>query len=145
MVKANKDRLVGTWKLVSAEIRSEIGEATQLFGKEPQGCLIYSNDGYMAFSMAPRNRTRFTTQDILGGTVEEKVAAAESFISYCGRYEVKVDKVIHLIELSFFPNWSGVEQVRFYEFDGDRLTLSSLPMPFGGKLQTPHFVWERVR
>ncbi|MCX6655285.1 MAG: lipocalin-like domain-containing protein [Candidatus Bathyarchaeota archaeon] len=143
-MKADTERFLGAWKLVSAEILSEKGETTHLYGKDPQGYIIYSKDGYMSATITPKNRKRFTTQDILGGTVEEKVAAAESYISYCGRYEVKTDKVIHNIELSFFPNWSGVEQERYYKFEGDSLTLISPPMLIRGKLQTPRLVWERA-
>jgi hypothetical protein len=80
----------------------------------------------------------------MGGSTEEKVAAADTYISYCGRYEIQGDKVIHSIEVSFFPNWIGVKQERIFEFDGDRLSLSTLPALLDGKQQTAHMIWKRV-
>jgi len=50
-----------------------------------------------------------------GATAEEKVAAAITYFSYCGRYQVTDDRVIHLMEVSFYPNWIGQKQERFYK------------------------------
>jgi len=104
---------------------------------------MYTADGYMSVTILPKNRRRFNTQDILGGTIEEKVAAAESYISYCGRYEVVQDRVIHRVEVSFFPNWVGVDQERFYRFDGNRLTIRAAPMLINGKSQSVYLIWEK--
>lgn len=46
----------------------------------------------------------------MGGTIEEKASAAETYVSYCGRYGVEGDKIIHHIEVGFFPNWISVKQ-----------------------------------
>jgi hypothetical protein len=55
----------------------------------------------------------------------EKAGAAETFVSYCGRYEFHGETVLHRVELSLFPNWIGVVQERLVEISGDRLTLST--------------------
>jgi len=47
-----------------------------------------------------------------------RVAAADSYIAYFGRYEVKQDRVTPHLEASLFPNWVGTDQERFYRFDG---------------------------
>ena len=72
------------------------------------------------------------------------MAAVEGYVSYCGRYEVNGDKVIHHIEVSLFPNWVGVRQERMYELDGDRLTLSTPLMLVGGRRLSTHLIWERA-
>jgi hypothetical protein len=143
LAAVNLERFVGTWKLVSFETRGEDGEVAYPFGKDALGYIMYSADDYMSVTVLPKNRRRFNTQDILGGTIEEKVTAAESYISYFGRYEVIQDRVIHHVEASFFPNWVGVDQERFYRFDGNRLTLSAAPMLINGKSQSAHLIWDK--
>ena len=51
----------------------------------------------MSVTVMSANRLKFTSGDIKGGTTEEKVAAADTYISYCGKYEVQQDTVIHHI------------------------------------------------
>jgi hypothetical protein len=99
----------------------------------------------MSVAIMSSNRAEFSSGDLKGGTIEEKVAAADSYISYCGTYEIEQDTVIHHIELSFFPNWSGVAQRRMLSFDGNRLSLSTPPISVGGIEQTHHLIWERVK
>ncbi len=80
----------------------------------------------------------------MGGSTEEKVAAAETYISYNGKYEIQGDRVVVHPEVSFFPNWVGVDQVRIWELEDNRLTLSTHSLLIRGEPQTAHLVWERV-
>ena len=80
----------------------------------------------------------------MGGSTEEKADAAETYISYSGQYEIQGDKLVVHPEISFFPNWVGVDQIRIGELEGNRLTLSTAPLLARGHLQTAHLVWERV-
>jgi hypothetical protein len=80
----------------------------------------------------------------MGGTPEEKSRAMETFFTYCGTFEVQGNQVVHHIEVSLFPNWSGLDQRRFYQFEGRRLTLSSPPQLFQGQERSARLVWERV-
>jgi hypothetical protein len=89
-------------------------------------------------------RLRFAGGDLLSGTPEEQAQAGETFLSYCGRYDVGEDKVVHHIELSLFPNWVGADQERLMELRGNRLTLSTHPILIKGSEQTAHLIWERV-
>ena len=139
-----EDSFVGTWRLVSFELRTADGQVHHLFGHDPVGYIMYHADGFMSVAFMTADRTLFAANDPRGGSPEEKVAAMDTFSSYCGRYEVKGDTVVHHIEISLFPNWKGVDQVRFFTFDGDRLTLSTPPMKVAGVEQTAHLIWERV-
>jgi hypothetical protein len=135
---------IGTWRLVSCELRSADGQISYPFGQDAVGYIMYNEDGYMSVAIMGTNRPTFASGDIRGGSTEEKVAAADTYLSYCGRYELQRDKVIHHIEVSFFPNWFGVDQERIYEFDRDRLSLSTPPFLVSDMQQTAHLIWERV-
>ena len=137
--------LVGTWRLLSWEIRSVDGQKISYpLGKDAVGYIIYTQDGYMSVAISRPNRQEFGTGDLLGGSAEEKAQAASTYVSYCGRYEFHGDTVSHYVEVSLFPNWVGVEQERLVAFKGNRLSLSTRPMLLGGIQQTAHLIWERV-
>ena len=80
----------------------------------------------------------------MGGSVEEKVAAIDSYVSYCGKYEIKTNKVIHHIEVSLFPNGVGIDQERLLKLEGDRLILGTDPFLIKGQHQSAHLIWKRV-
>ena len=113
-------------------------------GRDAVGYIMYNQDGYMSVTIMRPNRTKFAAGDLLGGSVEEKAQAAETYVSYCGRYEFRGYTVIHHVELSSFPNWVGVDQERLVEREGNRLTLSTRPILLGGMNQTAHLIWEHV-
>jgi len=137
------DPFIGTWRLLSYEIRREDGEINYPWGQDPVGLLIYSGDGYMSVAMMSASRTRFADKDVKKGTDEEKAAAVDTYVSYSGRYEINEDTVTHHVEVSLFPNWVGNDQKRTFQFDGNRLTLST-PLPGGDMQRSAHLVWERV-
>jgi hypothetical protein len=138
------DAFIGAWRLVSLELRDSDGAATYPHGQDAMGSLIYTGDGFMSVAIMRAGRPRFAADDLLLGSTEEQAAAAAGYISYAGRYEVRAGIVVHRVEISLFPNWIGGEQERFYAFAGDRLTLSTGPMPLRGREQRGYLVWERI-
>ena len=74
---------------------------------------MYTPDGYMSVLMMAAGRKNFAGGDMLAGTDEEKLAAASTFVAYCGRYDYQGDRVIHKIKVAFYPNRVGTEQVRY--------------------------------
>ena len=136
---------VGAWALASFEVRSAKGALTYPFGHDVRGYIMYNQDGYMSVAFMSAGRARCKSEDMRAVTAEEKVSAMDTYLSYCGKYEVRGDKVVHHIEVSLFPNWTGQDQERFYKFEGDRLTLSTSPMLIGGMEQTAHLIWKRSR
>lgn len=135
---------VGTWRLVSYEVRRADGRITYPWGRDPVGRLMYSEDGYVSVAMMSANRPHFVAKDVKRGSVEEKAAAVDTYISYCGRYEVQGDAIIHHVEICLFPNWVGADQKRNFEFDGDRLSLSAALPSGDGVQKTAHLIWERI-
>jgi hypothetical protein len=137
-------RLIGTWRLQSFHIKTADGQVTYPFGRDAVGYYIFADSGYMSVAIMGAQRPKFAAGDILAGSIEEKVAAAEAYVSYSGQYEIQADKLIVHPEVSFFPNWVGVDQVRLFELTDKSLTLSTASLLLRGVQQTAHLVWERI-
>lgn len=142
---ATPEQFVGAWKLISWVHIREMGTAYFPMGKDALGHLVYSKDGHVSVSLMNSERKPFFSPALFGGTGEEKSRAYESYISYSGRYFVEANKIIHVVELSLFPNWVGTRQERIYEFEGDRLILTSPPFEVNEhKLETARLIWQRT-
>jgi Lipocalin-like domain len=142
-VDASENPLVGAWRLVSCETRADDGSVDYPLGRDAVGKLIYTDDGHMSVSIARPSRRPFAGGDLLGGTGDEKAEAVESYVSYCGRYERRDESVVHQVEMSLFPNWTGRDQERRVKLDGKRLTLEAPPFTIKGAEQRAYLVWER--
>jgi 3-hydroxybutyryl-CoA dehydrogenase len=135
---------VGAWRLVSFDARAGNGETLYPLGSDATGRLLYTASGYMGVVLSKAERGRFASEDVLAGTLEERAAAMESYFSYSGTYEVLEDCIIHRIDMASFPNWIGTAQVRQYLLEGNRLTLTTPPVPTGGRELVSRLVWERL-
>ncbi len=136
--------LIGTWRLISYEARTGDGAVSYPLGKNPSGFILYSEDGYMSVTMMSANRTNYASSDLRAGTPEEKLAAAETYLSYSGRYTFEGDRVLHHVEVSFFPNRVGTTQVRHLTLSGNTVTLRTPAMLISGEQQTAELVWQRA-
>ncbi|HEV2124104.1 MAG TPA: lipocalin-like domain-containing protein [Chloroflexota bacterium] len=135
--------VVGTWRLRQWETHTADGQVSYPLGSDALGYLTYTADGYLFVAMMRADRPRYTTSDLLGGTPTDKAEAASSYVTYCGRYHVEGGRVLHHIELSLYPNWTGVDQERFVVIEGDQLIITTAPIAIGGTT-TNRLVWERV-
>jgi hypothetical protein len=136
--------LVGTWRLVSYEVRDEDGGISHPFGCDPVGFLTYTADGFMAGQLGRADRARFSSGDWEAAPDAEVAAAARNYFAYCGTYEFRGDTVVHRVGLCLMPNWIGGEQVRVVALEGDRLTLSASFVSVGGLQRTASLVWHRA-
>ena len=136
--------LVGTWRLVSVELRDEAGGVAHPLGRDPAGLLTYTADGHMAGQFGRAGRAPVAAGDWAAAPEAEVAAAARDYVAYCGTYEVRGDTVVHRVELSLMPNWIGGEQVRRLALDGEVLTLATPPMPLGRRPRTFALVWRRA-
>ncbi|MCI0676120.1 MAG: lipocalin-like domain-containing protein, partial [Phycisphaerales bacterium] len=146
-VRPVRDLFVGGWRLVSYEYRTTDGKITHPMGESPVGRLVYDPSGRMSVQIMAQKRSRFEGERMAEGTSAEKQAAFEGYIAYYGRYAVDeaVGKVIHYVEASLFPNWSGTEQERKYEFaSGGRLVLRAKFILRNVETEA-RLVWERSR
>jgi len=141
----NGSRFWGTWSLVSWEARTADGTVTHPFGKDAEGRLMYDPGGHMMVQLMQRGRPAFASNDRLAGTPAEVKAAFEGSHSYYGTYEVDDKKgiVTHHIQGCSFPNMTGTDQKRFFEFRDGRLLLATPPMVTGGKERKHVLVWKK--
>lgn len=119
--------LVGTWKLRAWRRISGDGTVAYPLGPDASGLLLYTGSGRMAVQLAAAGRPPLTSDDPLGGDVEQRARAYSTCLAYVGTYEVREDAVVHRIEESLYPNWSGAEQVRPFTYDGTELVLRTPP------------------
>ena len=101
----------------------------------------------MCVNIMAANRAKFASPDVSVSTVNEKSSALETFIGYCGRYEVNEQErfVTHLLDTSSYPNWTGSSQKRFLELSGNRITLKTPPILNQGAQVVHVLVWERAK
>lgn len=140
------DRFTGAWRLLSCEGRWSDGRVTFPYGERPGGMLMYDGNGHFSGQIMARGRPGFATGNLLKGTGEEVRAAFEGYIAYYGTCSVDEERglVVHNVEGSFFPNWVGDVQTRAYEFQGDTLQLSTMPIRGSRADLTVVLVWERA-
>jgi len=136
--------LLGAWKLKSLETRASDGSVSYPWGKEVLGYVIFSPEGYLCVAIMNANRKKFSSQDMKGGTVEERANAADSYLSYCGPYEIERNKFRVKVEVSLFPNWISGIQERNFKIKGKKLSVLTAPTLVNGKEQVGYLIFERV-
>lgn len=112
--------------------------------KNASGYITYGADGYMSVALMSANRPHFTSDRSRAGKTEDKAASFDGYISYAGPYTVGEDAITHHVEVAWFPNMVGKDNVRAYKLDGNRVTLSVPPVTVDGDVITQHLVWEKV-
>jgi Lipocalin-like domain len=136
--------LLGTWRLVSFEVRSEGGSIEYPFGREPVGYINYSAEGHMSVQLARADRANLAEDDWLTAPDAEIVEAARDYVGYAGTYELRDGEVVHSVTVSLIPNWVGTQQVRRLAIDGDKITLSTPQISYGGPSRIASLVWQRM-
>ena len=143
-----RDQLIGAWKLVSYVEKPVDGSApTYPFGKDAQGIIMYTHDGFMSAQLSVRERAPFASDDWSKGKPDEFAAAAGSYFAYTGPFEVDEEKqsLSHSMFISLFPNWIGQTQPRVVRVDRDFLTITTeKPVESLGKMVQPELRWKRV-
>lgn len=136
--------LVGNWRLIAYTFHPDEGEEYAPYGENATGLITYTADGFMQVSIAAADRATYDADDFQGGTIEQQAAAARSYLSYAGRYEVREGWVLHIQEISLLPYREAVTLERHIDLDGDRLMLTTPPMSLSGSMGIGRIVWERA-
>lgn len=136
--------LVGTWSLVGYEIRSRQGRhAGRPQWKHSRGQLLYTPDGEMSVQISNGRQVSFDAVHRWDGAPADKARAFDDYLGYGGTYRWLSDRVIHVIEVSLYPNWIGTEQVRYVDIqDNDRLILTDVKDHSAAGLI---LTWQRVQ
>jgi hypothetical protein len=142
-----RERLIGTWLLVSYEVRDEFGAlAGYPLGDDATGSLLYTADGFMSVQIMRLRRPRYRAGGLADGTDAESAEAARGYVAYAGPYRVEHDSmVVHEPDVSLFPNWVHATVARKVALVEPRLELTTpMPLPFGGRHLTAVLTWERA-
>lgn len=141
-----KERLVGTWIIVSVDNVRDDGSKAELFGPNPKGILIYTTDGHFTLVNMRGDLPKFAARNRDQGTPGENQAVVQGSIAYFGTWTVnEADKVITAkIEGSTYPNFvGGPDQKRLItSLTADELKFINPAASAGGKLQ---LVWKRAK
>jgi Lipocalin-like domain len=130
-----KDRIVGTWNFVVAEITAPDGKKSFPFGETPKGILIFTADGHFAQIHVAGDVPKIASNNRMTGTPEEYAAIMRRSLSVFGTYTIdEANKTVtyHIASASF-PNWEGEAQTRTI----DKLTadefVNTNPSVAGGR------------
>ena len=112
---AERDVLVGNWRLVSFEREYQAtGEREYPMGMTPTGNILFFPDGRMAVVITGEGRKAPSTD-------QDRAGLLNSLVAYTGTYRVDGDKWITTVDVSANPAWVGTEQTRSFRVSGDRL------------------------
>jgi|SRR5208282_4023902 len=148
MTEKLRDRLIGTWKLISYTEKPVDGSGTVYpMGENPIGIIMYTPDGYMSAQFMRPHRRPFASGDWLDGTAEEYREEASTYIAYSGPFHVDEETrtLTHSMFVSLFPNWTGQTQPRVVKIEDDILHLSTeSPIKSTGKAVIAYLQWKRA-
>jgi len=135
-----KERLLGSWRLVSYETRDAAGRTGRPYGYAV-GRISYDAEGNMAGQVMRPDRAHVESGE---GSAPQIRSAYLGYIAYFGTYDIAPDgaSVVHHVQGALNPAWVGGDQVRGLRFDGDRLVLSADVFKNGARV-THTLTWER--
>ena len=121
--------LVGTWQLKSFSlIVVDTKETSRPYGENPTGYIQFSPGGHMVMFLAagelkPPASGSYT--DAERADVHRAIVGA-----YAATYTVEGNKVTYHVLTSWRPEWIGRDQIRYFEIDGTKLTITTTPVTF---------------
>ena len=112
---AERDVLVGNWRLVSFEREYQsAGEREYPMGKAPTGYILFLPEGRMAVLITAEGRKAPATE-------QDRAGLFNTLVAYTGAYRVEGDKWITTVDVSANPAWVGMDQTRSFRITGNRL------------------------
>jgi lipocalin-like protein len=142
------EALIGVWRLREFSDVTEGTAATYPFGRDPEGLLVYTPDGFVSALLMARGRPNLSGNGFTEGTPDQYTSAGKSFIGYTGRYDVDEARLVvtHRPTVAFAPNMIGSIQQRFVDLRGDVLVLTAEHVQAAGVPATKsRLEWVRVK
>jgi hypothetical protein len=136
--------LIGTWKQLSGTmVEDGGGEEKSNLSAAPNGYVNFSPDGRLIFLSTDSARKRPAGQV---PTPAEAEALYRSMIGYAGSYKVEGNMVTYDLDVTWNEAWTGTKQVRFWEVNGDRLTVTTpkIVNPLTGKPSVFRLTFQKV-
>lgn len=138
--------IVGTWKVVTYEDRTEGQPVRYPYGEKPRGQLMYDATGHMSIQLMKVPHPKIASGDEEKVTPAEKSALYEAYAAYFGTYTVDAKRglVIHHVEGDLYDVFIGTDQERPFEITADKLILRP-KWTVDGKQWTGLRVFQRVK
>ena len=120
-------KLTGTWRIdriTDTDIAT--GKVVHPYGDHPKGYIVYDPTGHLSVQIMRTPAARpFASGDDAKGSDAEVRAAYDGYVAYFGTYEVdaKQGVVVHKVEGSLMPSYTGTDQPRPFRVEGDVLTI----------------------
>lgn len=123
-------RLLGPWRLLDSTQSFADGKVNRVFGTNPAGYIIFTEQGIMSVHIMRRERKDFNGEHLL-----------HDYLAYSGRFYIDAQEEIITIhvETSLSSEYLGKEIKRRYTLDNNRLTLKVLESEVEYNV-----VWERI-
>lgn len=140
-----KQRIVGTWMLVSILLIAPDGKRTEPpIGPNAKGMLILDPAGYFSWILLSSDIPKVASNSLPAATDAEKKAMGQGTLTYFGTYTVDEAStaLVMRIEISSYPNFSGAEQRRTIKLENDELTLTN---PTAANAGSATVIWKRAR
>jgi len=130
-----REKLIGTWTFVVAEITAADGQKSFPFGETPKGLLVFTPDGHFAQIHIASDVPKIASNNRLNGTAEEYAAIMRRSLSMFGTYKVDEAKKAVTFEIvsSTYPNAQGQSQLRTIDKLTDDEFVNSNPDVAGGR------------
>jgi hypothetical protein len=142
-----EQNVVGVWRLVAyTAVDPDSGAVIEPFGPDPKGVLHYTAGGHMSAVLSAGGRRRFSAGNRINAPMEERAEAFSTSTAYAGTYTLEGDRVTHHVQIATNPDWVGGDQLRYPKVAGNRLIITTPPLPTrpDGQLRISTLVWERV-
>ncbi len=113
------DLVKGQWRLLTCITEKQASTDKYLsLGESPKGRLIITENAYLLVLIT-------TSQRAIVSSDLDKVSAYDTMVSYSGHCELAGNKLTTKVDMSWNEKWVGGTEVRFFEFVGDTLVLTT--------------------
>ena len=143
--QATTASFVGTWELESFTETLQCGSSVEPMGKNPQGFLLYTQDGIVSAQLSGPSRNQNDPSSEEPGAVDGTRQFATPYIGYCGSFTVNPEsqEVVHYPSIAHDRQLIGRALHRTFQFDADRLTLTTSTAEAGEHIVEAQLVWRR--
>jgi Lipocalin-like domain len=133
--KSTKERLLGTWHFVVAEVTAPDGQKSFPFGPKPRGILIFTPEGDFAQIHIASEVPKIASGNRLAAAPEEYAGIMRGTIAQFGTYTVDEEKQTFTMKFtaSTFPNWEGTLQTRSVDKLTDEEFINTNPQVGAGR------------
>nr|WP_285222327.1 MULTISPECIES: lipocalin-like domain-containing protein [unclassified Lysobacter] len=118
-------RLVGTWQVMELVDTDRAGKAVRPYGEHPLGYIVYDATGHLHVQVMRTPATPPFADGDQKGSDREVRGAYDGYIAYFGTYRVDEARgqVIHQVQGSLMPSYTGTDQPRPIKLIGDELII----------------------